>query len=312
MVLKEFRYVLTIVECGTISKAAEKLYISQPALTKYIHTLEENLNIKLFEKVGRTVRLTPYGYSYVEAARKIVRICDDLEQEVYASDDMIRGTLRIGGGRRSAYIIPKVIPELSKQFPSVYLAMYETSYDEVENMLLQGKIDLGIVKESPNHTDEHLCYVPLFEEELVLVTAAGHPLTCFAQEPQYGSNHPWIDLRLFANENFILYKVGHRNRYLTNCLLMDNGIEPRHFYDTDNIEGALHLAKAGYGVCFSPEVYANNLLLMSKGDPVIQMFSVGRPVNKYRYCVVYRKGSYMTRYAAACIELLKKTFEKDL
>lgn len=312
MLLKEFRYVLTIAECGTISKAAEKLYISQPALTKYIHNLEESLNIKLFEKVGRTVRLTAYGYSYVEAARKILHICEDLEQEVYASDDMIRGTLRIGGGRRSAYIIPKVIPELARQFPSVYLSMYETSYDEVENMLIQGKIDLGIVKESPNNTDDHLCYVPLFEEELVLVTAAGHPLACHARPPQNGSNHPWIDLRLFANENFILYKVGHRNRYLTNRLLMDNGIEPRHFYDTNNIEGALHLAQAGYGVCFSPEVYANNLLLMAKGEPVIRMFSVGKPVSKYRYCVVYRKGGHLTRYAAACVELLLKTFQEEI
>ena len=312
MLLKEFRYVLTIVECGTISKAAKKLYISQPALTNYVHNLEETLNIKLFEKVGRTVRLTPYGYSYVEAAQKIIRICDDLEQEVYASDDMIRGTLRIGGGRRSAYIIPKVIPELSKRFPSVYLSMYETSYDEVENMLIQGKIDLGIVKESPNHTDDHLSYVPLFTEELVLVTTATHPLARFAQPPQNGGSHPWIDLKLFANENFILYKVGHRNRYLTNCLLMDNGIEPRHFYDTNNIEGALHLAQAGYGVCFSPEVYANNLLRMSRGEPVIQIFSIGKPVNKYRYCVVYRKGGHMTRYAAVCVELLKNMYKENL
>lgn len=311
MLLKEFRYVLTVAECGTISKAAEKLYISQPALTKYIHNLEESLNIKLFEKVGRTVRLTAYGDSYVEAARKILHICEDLEQEAYASDDMIRGTLRIGGGRRSAYIIPKVIPELSRQFPSVYLSMYETSYDEVENMLIQGKIDLGIVKESPNNTDEHLCYVPLFEEELVLVTAAGHPLASYAQPPRSGCSHPWIDLRLFANENFILYKVGHRNRYLTNRLLMENNIEPRHFYDTNNIEGALHLAQAGYGVCFSPEVYANNLLLMAKGEPVIRMFSVGKPVNKYRYCVVYRKGGHLTRYAAACVDLLLHMFQKE-
>lgn len=311
MLLKEFRYVLTIAECGTISKAAEKLYISQPALTKYIHNLEEVLNIKLFEKVGRTMQLTAYGHSYVEAARKILGICDDLEQEVYASDDMLRGTLRIGGGRRSAYIIPKVIPELSKQFPSVYLSMCETSYDEVENMLLQGKIDLGIIKESPNHIDDRLCYVPLFEEELVLVTAVGHPLSRFAQPPRDGSNHPWIDLKLFADENFILYKVGHRNRYLTNKLFMDNGIEPRHFFDTNNIEGALHLAQEGYGVCFSPEVYANNLILINKGAPAIQMFSVGNPVHKYRYCVAYRRSGHMTRYAIACVKLLKETYKKD-
>ena len=309
MLLKEFRYVLAIAECDTVSQAAEKLYISQPALTKYVHNLESTLNIKLFEKVGRTMQLTSYGRTYVEAARKIVDICDGLEQEAYASDEMLRGTLRVGCSHRGAYILPPVLPDFFRQFPSVDFTLSETSYDDVENLLLKGKIDIGILKEPSTVNEESLVYIPLFEEELVLVTAVSNPLNRFAEAPHSGGSYPWIDLRYFADENFVLYCSGHRNRILTDTLLLSSGIRPKHFFDTNHIEGALHLVQSGFGVCFSPEVYANNLLRMDRDKPTIALFSVGNPVPKYHYYIAYRRGNGMTRYTARFIELFDQFYK---
>lgn len=310
MLLKEFRYILAVIDNETISKAAEQLYISQPALTKYIHSLEDSINMKLFEKVGKKLQPTQYGHSYIAAARRIVAIYEELEQEMYSSDEMIRGTLRVGTGRRGAYIIPAVLPDFTKQFPSVNLAMYESTYDEIESLLMQGKIDIGILKQPLGLNDDYLTYVPLFKEELVLATAVDHPLCKNAQDiPE--CKYPWIDLKLFGDERFVLYKVGHRNRWLTNKLLADHGISPKHFFDTNNIEGALHLVQEGYGVCFSPEVYAQNVIKMDGRKPTIRIFSVGNPVNKYEYCAAYRNSANLTRYARAFIRLLEEYYKKN-
>lgn len=311
MLIKEFRYVLAIAECGTVSQAAEKLYISQPALTKYVHNLEDNLNIKLFEKVGRTMQLTSYGRSYVEAARKIVGICDELEQEVYASDEMLRGTLRVGCSHRGAYILPHVLPDFFTQFPAVDFTLSETSYEEVERLLMKGDIDIGILKEPSMVNDNSLVYVPLFEEELVLVSSINNPLNRFAEVPHPDGSYRWIDIRHFANENFVLYRAGHRNRILIDALMLRSGIQPKHFFDTNHIEGAIHLVQNGFGVCFSPEVYANNMLRIDRDIPSIALFSVGDPVPKYRYYIAYRKGTSMTRYAARFIELLSRFYRGE-
>ena len=309
MQMKEFQYVLKVAECGTISKAAEELFISQPALTRYLHNLESNLNMKLFERVGRNVQLTPYGESYVEAGKKIQKICDELELEAHASDDMIRGTLRIGCGRRGSYILPEIIPEYSKRFPSVSIKMSESSYAEVESMLIQGRVDIGILKEPTEFAGNYLTYIPLFEEELVLVTPVDHPLNVHAKEVP-GCNHPWIDLSLFRGEHFICYKTGHRNRGLIDKLMLENGLTPNYYFETNNADGMIHLVRGGYGVCFSPEIYAENRLLMDEDNPSIRIFSIGKPVNRYHYCAAYRTNSHVTRYMKAFLEMLKSHYEE--
>ncbi|MBR0152869.1 MAG: LysR family transcriptional regulator [Lachnospiraceae bacterium] len=308
MIIKEFLYILKVAECGTISKAAEELYISQPALTRYIHNLESSLNMKLFEKMGRNVKLTPFGQVYVDAGKKILKICDDLEQEANASDDMIRGTLRIGCGRRGSYILPEIIPEYSKRFPSVSLKMSESSYAEVESMLIQGKVDIGILKEPTDFALNYLTCIPLFKEELVLVTPVNHPLNRFAEE-RPGCSHKWIDLSLFRENNFICYKTGHRNRVLIDKLMLENGLAPNYYFETNNVDGMIHLVRGGYGVCFSPEIYAKNRLIIDEDHPSIEIFSIGDPVNRYQYCAAYRTNSHVTRYMQVFLEMLEKHYQ---
>lgn len=302
MLLKEIRYVLAVAEHDTVAKAADSLYLSQPALTKYIHNLEDSLNIKLFEKVGKTLKPTEYGKTYIEAAKKIQEIYRELEQNVYSMDEMLRGTLRIGTGRRGSYVLPNVLPAFSAKFPSVKVTLFEQSYDELDSMLLQGEIDIGMLKQ-PQDLNPNITYLPLFSEELVLVTNVNHPL-CSKAVIEKDCTYPWIDIRLFEDERFILYKPGHRNRFLINKLFADNNIMPNTFMDTNNIEGALHLVQKGFGVCFAPELYAQNVLRLEGDVKSIRLFSVGEPVSRYQYFVAYRNNLHNTRYMAEFINIL--------
>ncbi|PNV60433.1 hypothetical protein C0033_19355 [Clostridium sp. chh4-2] len=302
MLLKEIRYVLAVAENDTVAKAADSLYLSQPALTKYIHNLEDSLNIKLFEKVGKTLRPTEYGKSYIEAAKRIQAIYTELEQDVFSLDEMIRGTLRIGTSRRGAYVLPNVLPAFSAKFPSVKVTLHEQSYDELDSMLVQGEIDIGMLKQ-PQELNPNITYLPLFSEELVLVISKDHPLCARAVEKE-GCTYPWLDIRLFEKERFILYKPEHRNRFWVNKLFEEHHMVPNVFLDTNNIEGALYLAQKGCGACFAPELYAHNVLQLEGGTGSIRLFSVGEPVSRYQYFVAYRKNQHNTRYMAEFVNIL--------
>lgn len=302
MLLKEIRYVLAIADSESVAKAAEKLYLSQPALTKYIHSLENSLNIKLFQKSGKRLCPTEYGKAYIEAARHIQEIYSGLEQEVYASDEMIRGSLRVGTGRRGAYILPNVLPSFTERFPSVRVMLYEETYDDLDSMLLRNEIDIGILK-SPQTLSPDITYLPLFGEELVLVVNADHPL-CEQAVSRKGCSYEWIDLHLFKDERFILYKPGHRNRTLVNKILAKYNITPNIFWDTNYIEGALHLVQKGCGVCFAPELYAQNILQLEGEHKSIRLFSIGKYVNRYRYFVAFRNDQQNTRYMREFVNML--------
>ena len=147
----------------------------------------------------------------------------------------------------------------------------------------------------------------LFEEELVLVTPAGHHVNSHAQTRQDAS-YPWLDLRELNSEVFILYKPEHKNRIFIDQTLMESGVEAHSLLETNNVDGMLHLVSNGYGVCFAPEMYARNLLESEKGEPSVCVFSVGTPVQRYKYYACRRKNSSSSRYVNAFIQLLKDYF----
>lgn len=312
MLAKEFRYILAVAECGSITKAAEMLYISQPALSRYISDLEQHLDIKLFERTGKKLVLTEFGNYFIEAGRKIVDIVDELEAQINASDSTIHGSLKIGCARRGAYIIPSVLSKFFKLFPKINIELYESEYLDTKNSLVSGKIDLAILKEPLMYNRSDLEFIPLFSEELVLAVPAEHPMAAYADHSRKDCAYPWIDLSLFANEHFILYKSGHPNRDLSEKILQKYNISPSHFYDTNNIEGALYLVQNGQGVCFSPELYAERSVQLDIGAPKIKIFSIGEPVQKYQYCLAYRKNSFLTKYTKAFIALLQQEYSEQL
>ena len=308
MIAKEFKYILAVAETQNITKAAEKLFISQPALSRYINNLENSLDIKLFNRIGGKLTLTEFGEYYVEAGRRIISIVDELESHISASDSTIRGTLKVGCPRRGAYILPPVLSDFFSIFPNVKFEMYETSYVDSKDSLLSGKIDLAILKEPKLYNAQNLEYVHLFSEELVLVTPANHPMNENAITSRSDCSYPWIDLSLFSNDPFILYKPGHPNRDFAEELLQYYGITPEHLLDTNNIEGALNLVQSGLGVCFSPALHAERCLQINPEASAISIFSVGNPVRKYEYCLAYRQNVYLTKYAREFNRLIKAAY----
>ena len=139
MIFKELRYILAVKECGNLSKAAEKLYLTQPALSRYIKNLEDSLDIKLFEHSGRKLILTDAGLRYVDAAYKMLDMYEDLLNDLHASDDTIRGSLRVGTTRqRGPMLLPGIVTRFHHSFPNVKLSLFEENSFTLEKMLADG------------------------------------------------------------------------------------------------------------------------------------------------------------------------------
>jgi len=174
----QLRYFLQVAERGNFTRAAEDLAISQPALSRSIQKLEEELGQPLFERRTRSVSLTDTGTLLQPRAQQILSIIEDTKAEI--TDDGESGRVRIGAIPTVApYFLPEVLQRFSTAFPQASLIVQENTTDVLLKSCTQGEIDLAIV--ALPVPAKYLEIEELFEEELLLVLPPDHPL---AEKPR--------------------------------------------------------------------------------------------------------------------------------
>ena len=164
------RVFYTVAQTLNFNKAAGKLFISQPAVTKHIHELEQHFGVTLFNRKHKRITLTKEGEIVKQYAHTIFEQYQKLDFELNLLKNKTVGTLRIGASTTIAqYIIPPVLADFHKRFPEVTLHLFNANSLEIELLLLAGNIDLGIVEGTNMNTD--LRYLPFMKDEIVLVTS---------------------------------------------------------------------------------------------------------------------------------------------
>jgi DNA-binding transcriptional LysR family regulator len=222
-------------------KASERLFLSQPALSKKIQRLEQKLKGALFVRSRRKVALTDAGKSFLPKATKLLQDAEDAVRETQAAMEGRAGTLRIGFGIASvSEILPRTILRFRKLYPEIEVQMREMPSPLQVSSLVESRLDAGILRMPV--TNRKLISVPLFSEHLVLATPAGMPY-----RPKEGVNG-------FRNSGFIFVspsvsKTFH-DRVLSLCLRA--GFTPRVVQQANEILTILHLVRAGVGVSLVP------------------------------------------------------------
>ena len=307
MLLKELRYILAIHECGTVSKAAEKLYISQPALSKYIRNLETVMDTKLFTISGRKIILTDAGTRYVEAARAMLDIYESMSRNIQASDNMICGTLRVGVSfTRSPFLLSETIPIFHRMYPNVEIRIFEENSYELGHKLEEGIVDVLIIKGSIPNANK-FTFLPLFEEELLFAIPPGHPMA-EKGAPCGKPPFPWVDLSQFSNELFILLKLGQGTRMMADELFLQYNFQPEQTLITSNIETAFRMVSNGMGVTFVPSFFTSSEYIQ---DLDIRLFSIGPKMSPHIFTtfnIIYRQEAHLTKYSKAFIQLMQDHF----
>lgn len=152
----------------SFTKAANELFITQPAITKHIKTLEQSLGLRLFNRKGNNIILTQPGEVLFKYATKIFAIYQEALNELTTYKSEVSGYLRLGASTTIAqYLIAPVLASYHEKFPNIKLDLLNGNTETIENAILANKIDLGIVEGQKHHTG--IKYIDFTEDELVAV-----------------------------------------------------------------------------------------------------------------------------------------------
>lgn len=182
MELFQLRYAVTVAEYCNFSRAAEKLFITQPTLSQQIQRLEQELDFPLFSRDSRHVTLTPEGKSFLKSAENVLREFEALQKEVQRIQNRQAYQITFGTCPVSSPFISGAIPLFLKDFPQARLTLYEAYEEELIDMVIKNELDLALISLPEHHIQrEFLRVIPIQEEYICVVVHKGHPLAVHSE-----------------------------------------------------------------------------------------------------------------------------------
>lgn len=176
MLARHIQYFLAVAEHLSFTKAAAALHVSQPALSQQVKQLEEILGAQLFDRSGRTTRLTDAGDVYLVYARRAYQGLREAQSAIHDVSDLSRGSLRVAVTPTfTTYLVGPLIEAFHSRYPKITLNLKEISQERIEELLTAGELDIGIAFDEINTPDIEA--IPLLKENLALMVNRRHPLS---------------------------------------------------------------------------------------------------------------------------------------
>ncbi len=299
MEIRHFHYIRTIAETGSISRAAEKLYISQPSLSQLLKSVEKKVGAPLFDRGSQPMRPTTIGKKYLETAQRIMEL--DTEFHRYVEDELgcAQGNLVVGSSPfRSTYFLAAFLPRFQEKYPGIRLQLAEHTSKRLEESVLSGEADL-IIATQPVDTNA-FAFAELYSEEMILVLPANHPLAKQYHLPQdCEQSLPILPIELLKDTPFIqMHSEQKLHQQLLN-ICAEAGFTPKIYLQTRSMETALTLASAGLGATLLP------MTLLRAFKPQNPPCYAALPTRPRRHALIaWRKKAYISHAARAFIDAL--------
>jgi Transcriptional regulator len=248
MELKELEYIVAIAEEGSISKAAQRLYMAQSSLSQYLSRSETELRTRLFVRTGAGVRLTSAGEIYVRNARQILWQYNRIRGELKETEAGSGGRILFGiSSFRGAALIPPVLKRFQMEYPAAEVRITELNTSELTKKVAAGELDLALVALRPHEVQPG--DPAILRDEVCLVVNRAHPVM---ERLHYGHpNRPWIDLKETGSFEYLL---SDRSTVLGNVaaeVFAEAGIAPPVTNDKLTAAFAAEMACAGLGLAFT-------------------------------------------------------------
>jgi DNA-binding transcriptional LysR family regulator len=245
MQLRQLSQFLAVADALSFSRAAERLHMAQPPLSIAIRKLEKELNAKLFERRGRTIRLTPAGQAAVRAARRCLANAEEVRAVTRHASQGERGRVRLGFvGSATHSLLPKLLPAFRARHPGIELVLRETPTNADTLMLLEAEqLDAGLVR-FPTSTVMALGFQFIERDVFVAVLPKGHPLASLRS----------VTLKALATEpliNFVSTQVAGLHA-LVMLAFQGTGLTPRVAQEATHVQTVMTLVESGLGVALVP------------------------------------------------------------
>ena len=299
MDLKQIEYIVKIDDEHSITRAAEKLFVTQSALNQQLLRLEKELGAPLFHRSKVAMRPTEIGQVYLDNAREILRIKQRTYNLINDMTDAKKGRLSIGfTPGRGSEMFTQVYPAFHQAYPNVIVEPHELSVHRQQQMISQGNLDIGFQTLSERQrTDSE--YIKLGEEEIFLLVPSIHPAAEQLAATQTASApFPITNLTLFQYEPFVLMYKESTIRAITDEIFRKSGFTPNVLFETASNNTVLSMIEANLCCGVVPEYYVRRL---PKG---ISCFAF--PTHpSWDIAANYRKNGYLSEAAKYFIELVR-------
>jgi len=234
--LKVFR---AVAEHLSFRKAAERLFLSQPAVTLQIQALEDDLGVRLFDRAANRISLTPQGARLLRYAKKIATLASQAEQELAAGEGQLSGELALGVSTTIAqYVLPRLIGAFLGEHPRVKLLLQSGNTEEIVELLIERKVSIGLIEGPSRHRE--IRAEPFMEDELVLIAS-----------PQFENGR--MSREQLTSSSLLMREQGSGSRRVVETALEKAGIKLKSFHhvmNLDSTEAIKSAVEAGLGVGF--------------------------------------------------------------
>jgi DNA-binding transcriptional LysR family regulator len=298
---KELVYILTVADCQSITKAANQLYISQPSLSHFILKIEESLGVKLFDRSTNPISLTYAGEKYVDTARKMIRLNENLLREFRDISQGKKGRIKIGIPKeRAAYMLPLILPEFRKLYPGIEVKVYEARSMLLIDSVIKGQTDFLIIPDAIDEKviDTHFIY----EEELVLICKED----LLIQSECQVNFHNQVDIASIRRLPLFVLNKGHAVRITVDKLFSKHKIIPNIAMELSSNLTACRLAAEGLGAALVPELTVRLAQNVNKND----IYTFSDNSISWKVVAAFRRDSYIGTVERDFFEIARKVLSE--
>ncbi len=308
---RNYRYVYTLYEEGSFTKAAEKLFISQPSLSAAIKKTEEIIGAELFERRGNGVHLTDAGKAYISAAEKIISAENQFKCELCDIQGLESGQIVIGGSNYlSSYVLPKVINRFSELHPKIKISLVEANSHSLIELIEQEKVDIIMDNVAPS--DKFVRYT-LLEESILICVPKDAPINHGLEKHRILPDQiyedvidietvPHVPPSVFKNEKFILLKPVYDMYYRAMELFTRHNIEPNVIFSVDQMNISYAMTDSGVGLSFATDTFFK----YGRFREGVVLYKVGKQF-KRSLCLAHLSNKYRSKVMNEFIKIARET-----
>jgi DNA-binding transcriptional LysR family regulator len=276
---------LAVAESGSFSTAAERLFVTQPAVSKRIAQLEQQLGTRLFDRVGRRIRLTEAGEALLPRARQVLLDLEDMSRAISNLTGTVSGTLRIGTSHHiGLHRLPPVLRRFSREYPDVKLDIHFIDSEEAWEAVLHGDLEMGVVT-LPPQPDPRLHSQAVWQDPLVFMAAPEHPLARLDR----------VTLETLTGYSAILPSPVTFTRRIVESLFEEQALTLNISMSTNYLETIHMMVSIGLGWSVLPETMLDDSVVRLNVDTALPVRRLG---------VVTHPGRSRSNAAGAFLDIL--------
>lgn len=302
MDFRELVYVVAVADCRSITAASRKLYISQPSLSQIISRIEKEEGVRLFDRSMSPLSMTYAGEKYVETARKILLMKDNLKRELRDIGQGASGRISLGiPVERSGYMLPPVLPRFKERYPGFEVRTREAKSELLLEWLHKGEVDFIILPGEADSFGGDVAVERIYQEELKLAVREGK------LEPRFFLDDQSVNVKMLQELPFIHVAGGHAIRRMVDRFLKANKLTPQVVLEMESTLSCVQMVSAGCGAAIVPE----RSMKVLREDYEVKGYHLGMERQMWDVNAVYLTETYLDEAERYLIRVMREHFSTE-